>query len=658
MKRKAIQFSASAGALIAISLLAPTETHAQTNWTGTISTDWFAAGNWNAGIPTAATDANINTATPNATVVGAAGATALNLAVGATGTALLTIQNGGTVTNLSGAVGNTGAAANGMVIVTGAGSSWINTGNLVVGGQGTGIVTIQNGGNLRSGAGTSIGLIAGSNGTVTVTGPGSMWTNSPGGGLNIGSFGTGTLTIANGGTVINNTPFRANIGSALGSLGTVTVTGVGSSWTNSPGVNIGNSGTGTLTIANGGVVNGPVLIAANASANGTLNIGASAGSSAAAPGALTATGVAFGAGTGTLNFNHTSANYIFAPAISGNGTVNVLAGTTVLTGANTYSGPTNVAAGTLQAGALTAFSPNSAVAVASGGTLDLRGFNQTVASLTNLGLVNMGTGTPPGTILTTNSYVGNGGTIALNTFLGGDGSPSDMLAISGGTATGRSLLRITNAGGGGALTTGNGILVVDAIHSGATAPGAFALTLPVVAGPYEYTLRRSSIDPSNPNAWYLSSALDCSLATNAPVCRQPPIPPTPTPMPPTPTPPTSSPEPPIPNFRREVSLLASLPAITLLYGRNLMDTLQERVGQLENERGRIAGEQPGTGWGRLIGLSGERSGDVNGIFGFGPKYNYSFLGLQAGHDVFRKESADGGRDHVGLYLRLVTRAQT
>jgi len=101
MKRKAIQFSASAGALIAIALLAPTETHAQTNWTGTISTDWFAAGNWNAGIPTAATDANINTATPNATVVGAAGATALNLAVGATGTALLTIQNGGTVTNLS-----------------------------------------------------------------------------------------------------------------------------------------------------------------------------------------------------------------------------------------------------------------------------------------------------------------------------------------------------------------------------------------------------------------------------------------------------------------------------------------------------------------------------------------------------------------------------
>ena len=108
--------------------------------------------------------------------------------------------------------------------------------------------------------------------------------------------------------------------------------------------------------------------------------------------------VTFGAGTGTLNFNHTSANYVFAPAISGNGTVNVLAGTTMLTGANSYSGATNVNAGTLRAGAPNTFSPNSAVTVASGGTLDLNGFSQTVPSVTNAGLVNMGTGTAPGTV--------------------------------------------------------------------------------------------------------------------------------------------------------------------------------------------------------------------------------------------------------------------
>ena len=64
------------------------------------------------------------------------------------------------------------------------------------------------------------------------------------------------------------------------------------------------------------------------------------------------------------------------------------------------------------------FSPNSAVMVASGGTLDLNGFSQTVSGVTNAGLVNMGTGTAPGTVLTTTSYTGTGGTMAINTLLG------------------------------------------------------------------------------------------------------------------------------------------------------------------------------------------------------------------------------------------------
>ena len=159
----------------------------------------------------------------------------------------------------------------------------------MVGGQGTGTLTIQDGGTVNSAGGGSVGLSAGSTGTVTVTGPGSSWINGPSGGLNIGSFGTGTLTIANGGRVINITA-------------------------------------------------GPVTIATSAGAIGTLNIGAGAGDPAAAPGTLTAASVAFGAGTGTLNFNHTSTNYVFAPAISGNGSVNVLAGTTILTANNTYTG--------------------------------------------------------------------------------------------------------------------------------------------------------------------------------------------------------------------------------------------------------------------------------------------------------------------------------
>ena len=39
--------------------------------------------------------------------------------------------------------------------------------------------------------------------------------------------------------------------------------------------------------------------------------------------------------------------------------------------------------------------------VAGGGTLDLNGFNQTVPGVINAGLVTMGSGIAPGTVLTT-----------------------------------------------------------------------------------------------------------------------------------------------------------------------------------------------------------------------------------------------------------------
>ena len=115
----------------------------------------------------------------------------------------------------------------------------------------------------------------------------------------------------------------------------------------------------------------------------------------------------------------------------------------------------------------------------------------------------MGTGTAPGTVLMTTSYTGDGGTIAMNAFLGGDNSPSDRLVINGGTASGTSGLRITNTGGSGDLTLGNGIPVVVATNGGTTAPGAFGLSGAVVAAPYEYFLFRGGVTPGNENDWFL-----------------------------------------------------------------------------------------------------------------------------------------------------------
>ena len=96
---------------------------AQTNWTGAVSSDWFTAGNWSAGVPfTAVTNAsaNIDTVTPNSTALTSVGARALNLTVGENGIGMLVVQNGGTLTDFGGFVGDL-PGSRGTATVSGAG---------------------------------------------------------------------------------------------------------------------------------------------------------------------------------------------------------------------------------------------------------------------------------------------------------------------------------------------------------------------------------------------------------------------------------------------------------------------------------------------------------------------------------------------------------
>lgn len=255
--------------------------------------------------------------------------------------------------------------------------------------------------------------------------------------------------------------------------------------------------------------------------------------------------------------------------------------------------------------------------------------------------------------LTVVNYSGDG-TIALNTVLGGDDSPSDRLVVDGGTASGPGLIAIKPAGGEGAVTVANGILVVDAINGATTATNAFALGNRVVAGPYEYTLQRSSVDASAPQSWFLRSTIDCS-APGAPVppCPSPPEPPpVPPPVPPPEPPPEPPPvPPPVPNFRGEVSLYASAVPTAINYGRALLDTLHERVGEQEQLRDRSdLGERRRLDamWGRLVYVDGERDSE-RGVYGDGPSFDYSLGAVQIGYDLYRHEETDARRDHAGLY---------
>ena len=246
-------------------------------------------------------------------------------------------------------------------------------------------------------------------------------------------------------------------------------------------------------------------------------------------------------------------------------------------------------------------------------------------------------------VVSNNVSLGTGSQVLFNTYLNDAGvQRTDLLTLNlnGSATSGTADVRVTNVGGPGGVTVGNGIELVQVTNNNGTTAGAFNLTAPVVAGPYEYDLFHGSVDASGPQNWYLRSTLDCSLAPNAEVCAPPP-PPTP------PTPPI----PPPPHFRVETSLNAALPAIALLYGRNLMDTLHERVGDEEDIRGLTGLYQnaPYTGgWARLIGTGGNEQGDPRGIFGSGPEFSYGFLGLQGGQDLLRREHDDGSRDHAGV----------
>jgi autotransporter-associated beta strand protein len=104
---------------------------------------------------------------------------------------------------------------------------------------------------------------------------------------------------------------------------------------------------GTLTVASGGTVAaaGGITIAAQAGDTGTLNIGRFGTNDAA--GAIITPTIAFGAGTGAINFNQSNSTTVSA-AISGNGSLNQLGtGTTTLSGSNSYTGTTAISAGTM-----------------------------------------------------------------------------------------------------------------------------------------------------------------------------------------------------------------------------------------------------------------------------------------------------------------------
>lgn len=238
-------------------------------------------------------------------------------AAGSSGT--INVFSGSSITAASMDVGFFGAsggkpAANGTVLVSGANSTFSCSGQTTIGWGGIGNFTVQGGASARLTGDTTLGLDAGSNGTLTVDGPpaaaGAVTLTAatgPGTSMTVGQRGTGTVVVRNGGSL--SVGGSAIIARDQGSTGTLTVTGVGSAASIAQQLLIGGNTFGpvggngrvdvtasaTLAVTQSLLVIGTGTL--NVNTGGTVRIGAAGGTS----GVVNVNANGLLGGTGTVN---------------------------------------------------------------------------------------------------------------------------------------------------------------------------------------------------------------------------------------------------------------------------------------------------------------------------------------------------------------------
>jgi outer membrane autotransporter protein len=313
--------------------------------------------------------------------------------------ALVTLINNGTIRGGSGP-GNGGTGGAGIVVRAATATPIVNSGTIESGSGAAAIVA--------NGGSTSLNLI--NSGTIRAIGAGNAIQLASG-----GTTGTITLELQKGSTIQGNVVANAVSAGDIFRLGgtandTFDVSTVGPQYQNFDSFQ--KTGTGTWSLTGTGTTATPWVIG-----QGTLQIG-NGGTSGAIIGNVT--------NNATLAFNR-SDSFTFANLITGSGGVNqVGSGRTNLTGANTYSGPTNVSGGTLAVNGSIA----SAVTVQSGGTLSGNG---TVGATTVQNGGNIAPGNSIGTLHVNGPFVQNAGSI-YQVEVDPSSNASDLILVNG-TAT-------------------------------------------------------------------------------------------------------------------------------------------------------------------------------------------------------------------------------
>lgn len=265
-----------------------------------------------------------------------------------------------------------GTGSTGLITITNGTfgtSSRINIGNF-----GSGTVTLNSGGYLKVGD-TVIGNGSDAQGTLNLLSGTALGASTV-----VGGTGSGVLTVNGSLYQVRN----ATIGQSVGSNGTVTVTS--GTWLNNAygtgnqiqgSLVVGGSGTGSLTINNGGyvTVSGTFLRGANGTfalnQGGTLQIGSADGANNPFTMASGYAGVLVGDlnYAGTLKFAETSTTKTYANVLSGSGDlIKTGTGTLNLTGNNSYTGGTKIEQGRISLGSANAIGTIGTISFSTTGT--------------------------------------------------------------------------------------------------------------------------------------------------------------------------------------------------------------------------------------------------------------------------------------------------
>jgi T5SS/PEP-CTERM-associated repeat protein len=286
---------------------------------------------------------------------------------------VLVISNGGTViatgiieTNgttdgplaVAATIGYSNASSNNSILITGTNSAMTNAGRLRIGYEGSGnLVTITNGGQLIGTRNANITIGYGtnsSNNSLVISGPGSLSSNN--GGIYVGYYGSSNMLTLTDGAVIRsgstNAAFYgsstnyndAYVGFGSSSSNNAVLIDGNAQWIHSGTNYIGYGGSGTVTVANGGVLAAAKILIGQ---YGDLDFGRylqsdSAGSVVGDIVFTSNNDENFG-----INFNQTN-TFNFSNNVSGPGWICALGtGTTIMSGSNSYSQYTIIDAGTI-----------------------------------------------------------------------------------------------------------------------------------------------------------------------------------------------------------------------------------------------------------------------------------------------------------------------